>query len=401
MIKSDTEKTKIQITKKEIYFFLLIFSGFTPQILELSNPELEKVINYFRIVSFVIICLIYVINKQKVSKVTLIICVSSLWYIITCVINGISFFSACTSACMQVSVALIVDHFIDNKGTVINVFMFIFEILIYTNFYSLIRYYPNGYMYYKGVNGQKWYFLGLNNNFIKIFLPAIMVSLIKMNTSKRKTRSLILMAICYISVYIEYSATSFFGITILLLSYFIISKFYSIEKTSLKRNTIFFLIIDISVVFMNAIERIPLLGKFITNVINKTKSLTGRLKIWKKAVELIKIKPIIGYGASKRITFTAFKEKIELRDLDPGHCHNQWLQLMLEGGIINLLLFFYLLKVIGDKYKQTSNVGKKIVFSVFSCFFILCITQPYCQEPHMVLIYILAYNIDKLLRLVS
>lgn len=71
----------------------------------------------------------------------------------------------------------------------------------------------------------------------------------------------------------------------------------------------------------------------------------ARLTIWHNAIDVISEKPILGYGASSgKIAFIKKSEDVpELRSMFPdislAHPHSQYLQSMLEYGVIGLIIF--------------------------------------------------------------
>lgn len=74
--------------------------------------------------------------------------------------------------------------------------------------------------------------------------------------------------------------------------------------------------------------------------------LAARLLIWASALELIKKKPVIGYGLvqSKEELIKKYQEKgFQIGVKERYNVHNQYLESMLSAGIVGLLLFVGLL----------------------------------------------------------
>lgn len=74
--------------------------------------------------------------------------------------------------------------------------------------------------------------------------------------------------------------------------------------------------------------------------------LAARLLIWDSALELIREKPVIGYGLvqSKEALIEKYQEKgFQIGVKERYNAHNQYLESMLSAGIIGLLLFIGLL----------------------------------------------------------
>lgn len=383
----------IRIRKKELFFFLLIFSSFTPQIFEISAPRLENIINYCKIASLLIICWLYFRERKKLSTTSSLFAISAAWYLFSSYFSGGSLYNALITCITQLSISMIVEYFLDEPETVINVFMVIFELLIYSNLYSLVRYAPDGYMMYGGADGQRWYYLGLNNNFIKIFLPGIMVALIKKEMGGNKYRTNLLMIVCYISILYEWSATTVSGLFVLLLYYFVGPYINTHIELNFKKIFVYSAIADVLVTFFNIAEKSTVINYLFTNILDRNDTLTGRTRIWKEAKEMIKKRPILGYGSNSSVVLPNIAE-YRWVNRNAGHAHNHWFQVLIEGGIPYLALYLAILKQINSQYEKATENAQKIIKAVFICFFLVCITQNYSNEAHMALILILGYHIN-------
>lgn len=83
-------------------------------------------------------------------------------------------------------------------------------------------------------------------------------------------------------------------------------------------------------------------------------SLSPRLYFWNTALEMVKEKPVFGYGASAKRDFkTHFRQKHPEYKKTCRHAHNQALDVMLSTGILGLLLFVcFLVQAIGLVWKN-------------------------------------------------
>ncbi len=109
---------------------------------------------------------------------------------------------------------------------------------------------------------------------------------------------------------------------------------------------------------------------FIIKPINLSSPFENRLVIWKHSINLIKEKPILGYGSeSNEVLFDEafYKSGFPLSNLIIDRAHNLFLDITLWSGIVGLFLFCGFLI---ETYKNLSLFSRKIflIFLTFSFF---------------------------------
>lgn len=109
--------------------------------------------------------------------------------------------------------------------------------------------------------------------------------------------------------------------------------------------------------------------KKIRNIREEQNDYNFRVMQWSSALDLIKEHPLIGIGAggSHNRLYEVFAVKRQWYDkTEKHHAHNQYLQVLLDIGILGflpfLLIFWELLKVF---YKSTNKVYENVVLSFF------------------------------------
>ncbi len=115
---------------------------------------------------------------------------------------------------------------------------------------------------------------------------------------------------------------------------------------------------------------ILIIATFIIKPVSFDSRFENRQVIWHHAVNLIKEKPLLGYGAeSNELLFNkAFYESgFPLSNLIVDRAHNLFLDVAIWSGVVGLILFSGFLF---EMYKEVSDEGKKIILSflVFSFF---------------------------------
>lgn len=157
---------------------------------------------------------------------------------------------------------------------------------------------------------------------------------------------------CVLSAFLSESATTIF--TVLLLHLFIIL----VNRSSMKRamNPYLLLAIYIGIfVFILSMQRNVVLTFILENIFERSDTFTGRYLLWEQAFRLIKQAPWLGYGRTQVDYIVAWG----------GHysSHNYILELLLQGGVCALSLFFVIVVSAFKKTKKNKEV--KIILISF------------------------------------
>jgi O-antigen ligase len=84
----------------------------------------------------------------------------------------------------------------------------------------------------------------------------------------------------------------------------------------------------------------------------------GRKEIWATTFEMIKEKPIFGYGKAN-FRYVFYKKQHNFDEKGHFHPHNIWLTIAVDNGVIGTILFgiivFYILKIILQKFLLISD----------------------------------------------
>ena len=152
--------------------------------------------------------------------------------------------------------------------------------------------------------------------------------------------------------------------------FFLNYKFYPFfKKKPFLFKSIFFinlLIIFFIWLFIYKIGNNNFLNEFSLKFFNKQFE-SGRYVIWIDLIELIKTKPLMGFGSDQSSTFISFTSKIGIiRSLSS---HNSYLELLLAGGIVALviyltLIFLIWLQLIDTRENYWSRIGSSYLFAM-------------------------------------
>lgn len=331
----------------------------------LSNSFINLLDNAFLLLALLFLFL----HRYKPSKMILLI---SVYYFYLIVISFINHSSAADVHLVISNVKIILylavfDSLIsiDNKD-VVNTLFYIFFTIVLIDFIIVVLY-PNGW-YFEEVVYNEWttgygamWFLGNKNNhtmfyFITIYLAVIRYSNNKSFFNKMIASITVLMAI--IAMYILDSATSLF-ITILISIGAILAVV--VRKFNYKAPNIYPILVIYAILVMIVLTGLTsFLTPILSGLFNRDMTFTGRTDAWLRVWEFIKLNPIFGYGAQ-----SAEVASESLGALAYANAHNQYLQLLWEGGIILLCIFIYIVLYVSKQINLERDSKIKLLKITF------------------------------------
>lgn len=262
-------------------------------------------------------------------------------------------------------------------------------ILIFINFYTIIRY-PKG-LYLDDLYSNNWFFK-YDNMHSFIYFPGLLLSYLSMKYDKKNIVKFVL--VLFMSTYCVYycrSANTVVAYTIFLL-YLLLKKFMdNIEILNTKNYFITYIILFFSMVIFR-IQNI--FDWLIVGILKKDLTFTGRTIIWNRVIEYIKISPIFGYGIEKGKTITA-----KLGNVYYAHAHNTFLDVLYKGGMVGFALFIYLLYIVVKKlYKYKKYSEAKFTGMIILNILIMTVFEAREDRIGLYIILLFGYYIDKIVQ---
>lgn len=378
---------KKDIFKMLLYIFLLI-PFFQIEYLTITYPVFSSIYKILLLFSEISIILLY-LKGNKLSKITLYVTIFELVLIFASILNSSEVSTQINVAIKLISLTCLIDYGVKNDTkNFINAFLLLLEILIYSNFISILIY-PDG-MYDTHLQSYNW-ILGYDNSHIIYFITAFYISYInKMLNKNQNFRFILLTIISMLSVFIRFSATSIVGYSLILL--------FMIFNKTLKNTKIFniynYLITNLILFFAIVIFRVQnLFSYLIVNILHKDLTFTNRTGIWDRTIAYINKSILFGYGlepSTIRSTKNNFIYGI--------NAHNFILEIMYQGGILALISFVAILISACKKlYKYKNNMVSKVVSFVIFVLFLMMITE-YYNIQFIFIVLVFAFNIEYIIK---
>lgn len=214
---------------------------------------------------------------------------------------------------------------------------------------------PQGVYYHKNI---------LARNMVLASIIFINFSLEEKNLLK-KLYNILFLILSISLIFISQSTTSIMYVSIFIIINIII-KIKKYNKTKYTKGIVFICILfNISILFISN----PEMSKILENItfLGKNLTFTSRNDIWDFSLQHIVKNPLIGYGYSAFWTNSIISNTfINEYGFHVPHAHNGYLNIILEGGLLVLLLIVYIINsninnVLNRKNKWTNNITWSIL----------------------------------------
>ncbi len=346
--------------KNDLLYIVLLFFCFFPYLQPASyclNPFFQSVFNYWLKGSW-LIAIIILILKKNINKTSLILIVFQAVFVLSTFLNKEygSFQDSIYLFLNNFSIIVLSNYFFQkNKDAFLKYLSILFGILILLNIISFFIYYPNG-MFIDAIGDRNYYFLEHDNG---SFFYAFTVIFLLIANSLNKNNKISIG--CYIFIIINFIAYFYIKSTVAYVSLFLllIALLFSNNKilnrvVNSKIPFICLAILTSSLLIFNFYGNITssILGFF-----QKDITMSGRTIIWKKSIEFIEKKPILGYGQELF--------KVRLAKFGISHVHNIFLQILYNGGLIALILFLIFYISLIKKINLNENKKIKYIFKMY------------------------------------
>lgn len=387
-------KLNLFIEKNKYLFIILLF---VPHVCHITLPYGSiSIIDYllvrYTLLSTIILFYIYFfIKKKKPSVLLIVMTLSCIWLITSTLINNpIKTNKAILYLCSSVSIAMIIEIFIDDIKVLIRALLICFEVQIYPNLITVLLFHsidPK----LPGYNNNRL-LLGTKNDLILYLLPAFCLSIMYFFMVKKSFRPICLTCCILLTLVFSESTTTlisficFCGIALYCIF---------IKKNKIKKPLLLF-IIPISFFVIVVLPYVcfgeNIIVDFIMNNIYYKHSFEARTLLWIDSKKYILDKPIMGYGFYND-SIMLFDNDLEIHSI----AHNTLIQKALNGGLIELVLFclFFVLLII--KITRFKNCTLKYLFISLLCGILVAfISQDYHRLFELNIIFYLIYHIEEI-----
>lgn len=259
------------------------------------------------------------------------------------------------------------------------------------NLFCMILY-PDGMYITSDLNYTDCWLLGYKSSFQYYFFPLVTIALLFAIYRNEWVSFVLVMLIVHIETFM--SGNMMFAVVIVALDIFVLLRLYA-NTTLFNTKTYSLVILGVNLAFIfffTVIMETGLLSYLVFTLLGKSSSIFSRLRFWEIGLEMIAKKPILGYG------YLRGEDMVRYIKVPQAHLHNQWLQLLLQGGVVELALFALYVQMILKKLKKNiSLVSSQLLLLMLFLLFLSVVVEVFTLSTSVCIwpIFILAYYTEE------
>lgn len=385
------EGNVVQVNRDDIKMlaaFVFTFPFLKPTYFMAFN-QYDDFFNALRIALFSIITVYFFIIRRRSSSIAVMIVLMHVYVLANTYLQGGDVYTCAKDSFPIVAIILLYDILInDSVDAFINSQLLCFEIVIYINLLTQIRY-PGGMLVLKGAFhsvSNRWWFLGYYNTYTPYFIPAVVFALLYFHRTGLFIRTSCLISAVVISSLLAESGGNTLAIVIM------VGVFVVFSRWTVVFNYVNYWLLQVGfylvIIIMNAQNKFSWL---LNDILNKSSSLKGRMLLWKRTINILKDSPWVGYGTRSGL-YRANENRVGAWAI---YAHNLILELVYQGGLIYLAMFVVLIIMAGYKMMgQRADNAVKIISIGFLGWSIQSFVEAY-RTPFLFGLFILAYYFDR------
>lgn len=369
------------------YVFVLIPFFLSMTVIEQIFPSLSQVLLVYKLLAFGYIFYKYITNN-KISRLDIALGAYCCIWIISAYFNNNNLFEIIKEIINIYAIMMIIEYafYKEEYKKIINTLNVILFVLFTFNLIGIILY-PNGLYTTTSDYGNvaRYNFLGLDNQITPLILVDLMMIFIGLyiNQYKFTIFKILSLLLVFVNTILLASGTAMLGIVFTIISFFV----GKLQKKYINIASCMFIVFCLFL-FVVIFRFQEVFAFIIEDILEKDLSLSNRTEIWDRAIELIKLKPIIGYGC------TTFAKIIIDRN-----AHNFYLQILLQTGFIGVMTYFIIFKEALKGFWRNRKEDIIMILIVSLSGYMLCSISEVYNQIWIILILTFCYNSEKLIRM--
>ena len=300
------------------------------------------------------------IIKKGVSKVTGLIILYIIWYVISAYVNNVSLLTVRYFAIRILLFISLVSFFKRRycKDLLSSICIYLLLITIVNTLTAFI--FPNA-LYANNTGRLVCFFLGEDNASISIYLLTIGACAILAYIKNNKYDGMFIISIANALVFTLYRNISGGFFCLFLMGVLLVV--YLLVRMKIKMSHILIAMLVFLVAFV-ILQRISMFQLIIEQFLHRDITMSKRTVLWEQALKLFQEKPIFGYGSYYSEELMRVLNSSARTAITP---HNSYVAILLCGGAVLLLIFAIMLVITQkafDGYKSESAWKGVIVIAM-------------------------------------
>lgn len=274
---------------------------------------------------------IYILNCSRLSKLVIWTFLFEMSIVFSTVINQGYLIRSMIDAVSIISYVALLSLFIKyNKDALVRLLSILMGILMLINLGTMLLF-PGGLPADLYTNSENALYFMVTDNGSALFLSFCVLLFViedfpKLHRISKKNK--LFVACCFFSAILSHSATAIFSVTLLILSIIFICRS---NITKIVNPVILVLIFILSFIYLMAMPDNAVSQFVQVYIFRRTSNFSGRYELWKTAINMIKMRPWIGYGRIAHDYIPAWGGYFS--------SHNYILELLLQGGLLAFVLY--------------------------------------------------------------
>ncbi len=375
----------MKIKKNSMLLFIVFIFMFEPKLLVKYD-----IVNYIYIagalISFLYMLSIYIVKRIQLSKMMIFLILFRLSFMFQTFLNNGDIEMWGYMSIITATMCMVIEYYSKKSPrellqAIVNVLILILSL---NCIISIL--YPDGLI-------NEIYFIGIRTRFTDVVFVTIALTILldKIDNKVISARSIISLALCLFHIFNFWIATAIIGIVVAAICYFIIHKKHII--IDLRMVALISIIITLLLLLTNIMDGF---SWFIEKYLGKSVTMSGRTVLWTLSKDYIESSPIFGHGTPVNGNFilSYYKGNYILRQ-----AHNQWLQIMYEGGIVSSAFFVGMIYLVNAPLKKNiSCTGEfKVVYIAIIAFLIMMLSEIFSHTPYFYVLLFVGYNANNFL----
>jgi len=361
---------KVKINKDVLKNYIILLMLFMPTVI-IKYPLLDKISSLMKNIILFLFLGSYILKKEffktnkNYSEGIFYMILYFIVLIFITLINSGDFLYVFTSSIKIIAGCIAIYDLYNkrNNDTFLLNLKNILGLLTILNIISIIVF-PNGLYTEAVVENEwhmavsKWWLFGGKNSMIFFIYPANLLAQYFICNKRKKTLFNYLVIICTVLTPLLAKSSTSFAVMLILSSNLFFNKIFT--KMKIKKLVIIFIFIYFAVTVVLLTNTSVGILSFVASLFGKDVTFTGRINAWAEVINYILKKPIIGYGL-----LSSVQQQHMLGSISFVNCHNTFLEVLFNGGVV--LLYFmivFIKKIIRKIYVSDKSTNILLSFAI-------------------------------------
>ena len=385
-----------RISSKVLLLFSVFWVFYPPGyfVTALNLAGILNTLKYILSIAFLAIAFIQLFRKKtKPSRLSVLIVFFYIQLLLMTILNGGNLFDCFRYILPPIAVSFYYEYCNRvQKIRLIRALFWIHFVFMIVNLMSVIIC-PNGMYLVQGVTTEKYYFIGHNNAAARFLLPGVFYAIAYdyLEQNKMGWKTLVSATLSFLTVTLTWSNTGMVGLGLLLLSIILstrmeLPKLFTVKNVFILSAVLFFVVV--------VDNNVGVFDFLIEKVFHKEVTLSGRTYLWNAILNAIVKRPILGYGygVSMGDIFTAGRYVA-------SSGHNYFLDLLLRGGILQLVFQILIVLEVGRIVDKSHNKLSQLMISAMLSYVIMWQFEPFVNSGYidMMLVFMIMTTLPALI----